>query len=114
MHIFVYRKYQNPQPKPHIEIPLKPERKVVSKILPVPRCNVDELLALESPKSPAIQKTTSPEELIELSLDTSQPLPPIPVSPTDNKADNVTESADGAFFMTQVYHVFVVLFTCSK
>ena len=101
------RRRQKPQPKPHIEIPIKPERKVVSKILPVPRCNVEELLSLEAPKSSPLQTTTNIEKPVELSLDSNtQPLPPIPATPAKEKPEDTEETADGAFFMTQVSYIY--------
>ena len=101
----------------------------MSTVVPkIPKISVDDLLMLEAPKPPSQPK---PEKQRSRSnLEAQKPLPPIPGTPTevkqrsrsqqdharsrtvkiedveqDDSPRQTTQQAEGAFFMTQVWHV---------
>jgi hypothetical protein len=108
--------------KPAIEVKPHPERRVQTIIPSVPKCNVDELLAIEAPKrcstTPEESPTTPTAQVEQMgSFGVGSPLPPIPATPDESEAASgkspFVESPPGeekpkqddreAFFMTQVY-----------
>ena len=56
---FGYRSKPKPLQKPGIEVTVKPNRTVKSKVPPVPRVDVDALLALEYSKEPSVASSSS-------------------------------------------------------
>ncbi|XP_013397542.1 X-ray radiation resistance-associated protein 1 [Lingula anatina] len=81
--IRVVRKKPQPAIKPHVEVPQKASRKVKTVVPPIPRCNVDELLALEAPKRMRSLPSSAPSSrnVTPGGMDPSKPLPPIAQSP---------------------------------
>ncbi|ELU12376.1 hypothetical protein CAPTEDRAFT_227314 [Capitella teleta] len=117
-----FRKKAPALEKPNIEVKIKPERRVNTIIPSVPRCNVDELLAIEAPKrqSPELLPEEEPPETPnsrgEAAFGLGNPLPPIPATPefegsegtsmhsheTEEIQEEAKEQSADAFFMTQV------------